>query len=77
MRMARAFTGRDKVLKFEGAYHGNHDYSSFSLFPTKPANYPAGTSDSGGVPQVLQADRPDLALQQPRRGRGDRAREPG
>lgn len=54
MRMARAFTGRDKVLKFEGAYHGNHDYSSFSLFPTKPANYPAGTSDSGGVPQALQ-----------------------
>ena len=55
LRMARAFTGKDKVLKFEGAYHGNHDYSSFSLFPTKPANYPVGTSDSGGVPQVLQS----------------------
>jgi glutamate-1-semialdehyde 2,1-aminomutase len=54
MRIARAFTGRQKVLKFEGAYHGNHDYSSFSLFPTKPANYPVAPADSGGVPEVLQ-----------------------
>ena len=54
MRMARAFTGKDKILKFEGAYHGNHDYSSFALFPTKPSNYPVGTADSGGVPQALQ-----------------------
>jgi glutamate-1-semialdehyde 2,1-aminomutase len=26
IRLARAFTGRDKVLKFEGHYHGSHDY---------------------------------------------------
>ncbi len=37
LRMARAFTGRDKVLKFEGAYHGNHDYAAFSQFPTAAA----------------------------------------
>ncbi|MDX1401051.1 MAG: aminotransferase class III-fold pyridoxal phosphate-dependent enzyme [Kiloniellales bacterium] len=54
MRIARAFTGRSKILKFEGAYHGNHDYSSFSLFPTQPANYPVAPSDSAGVPDVLQ-----------------------
>jgi glutamate-1-semialdehyde 2,1-aminomutase len=54
LRIARAFTGRQKVLKFEGAYHGNHDYSAFSLFPTKPANYPVAPADSGGVPEVLQ-----------------------
>ena len=54
MRMARAFTGRDKVLKFEGAYHGNHDYASFSQFPTAPANYPLASADSGGVPRPLQ-----------------------
>ena len=54
MRIARAFTGRSKILKFEGAYHGNHDYSAFSLFPTKPAAYPVGTADSGGVPDALQ-----------------------
>ncbi len=54
MRMARAHTGKNKILKFEGAYHGNHDYSSFSLFPTEAANYPSGRADSGGVPTVLQ-----------------------
>ena len=54
MRIARAFTGRTKILKFEGAYHGNHDYASFSLFPSKPANYPVAPADSGGVPEVLQ-----------------------
>ena len=26
IRIARAFTGRDKILKFEGHYHGHHDY---------------------------------------------------
>jgi glutamate-1-semialdehyde 2,1-aminomutase len=30
IRLARAFTGRDKVLKFEGAYHGHHDYAMWS-----------------------------------------------
>lgn len=54
MRMARAFTAKNKIMKFEGAYHGNHDYSSFSLFPTEPAAYPVGKSDSGGVPPELQ-----------------------
>lgn len=54
MRIARAYTGRQKILKFEGAYHGNHDYSAFSLFPTRPANYPVAPPDTGGVPEVLQ-----------------------
>jgi len=27
MRVARAATGRDKVMKFKGAYHGHHDYA--------------------------------------------------
>jgi glutamate-1-semialdehyde 2,1-aminomutase len=53
MRIARAYSGRTKVLKFEGAYHGNHDYSSFSLFPTEPADYPRGKADTGGVPEAL------------------------
>jgi glutamate-1-semialdehyde 2,1-aminomutase len=53
LRMARAFTGRNKILKFEGAYHGNHDYSAVSLFPKAPANYPVGSVDTGGVPDVL------------------------
>ncbi|MBI2320914.1 MAG: aminotransferase class III-fold pyridoxal phosphate-dependent enzyme [Chloroflexi bacterium] len=27
LRLARAFTGRDKIMRFEGSYHGHHDYS--------------------------------------------------
>lgn len=53
MRLARAFTGRDKILKFEGGYHGNHDYSNFSVFPTAVSNYPAGRLDSSGIPSAL------------------------
>lgn len=53
MRVARAATGKDRVLKFEGAYHGNHDYASVSQFPTQAANYPHAGADSGGVPQVI------------------------
>ncbi|MBT7777298.1 MAG: aminotransferase class III-fold pyridoxal phosphate-dependent enzyme, partial [Rhodospirillales bacterium] len=54
MRMARAFTGRNKILKFEGAYHGNHDYSMYSVFPTKQENYPVAAANSGGVPEQVQ-----------------------
>ena len=41
MRLARAFTGREKILKFEGAYHGNHDYALVSAFPTAPGKMAA------------------------------------
>ena len=30
LRLARAFTGRDKVLKFEGGWHGGHDLGQLS-----------------------------------------------
>lgn len=52
MRLARAFTGRDKILKFEGAYHGNHDYAIVSTFPKQTANYPQGAPDSCGQPEA-------------------------
>ena len=35
LRMARSFTRRDKVLKFEGAYHGGHDTVLVSVKPPK------------------------------------------
>ena len=52
MRLARAFTGKDKILKFEGAYHGNHDYALVSTFPKVPGNYPQGSGDTAGQPQA-------------------------
>ena len=31
MRIARAFTGRDTVVKIFGSYHGHHDYAMVSI----------------------------------------------
>ena len=50
MRLARAYTGRDRILKFEGAYHGNHDYAIVSTFPRETGHYPEGVPDSSGQP---------------------------
>ena len=52
MRLARAFTGRNKILKFEGAYHGNHDYAIVSTFPKQTGAYPQGAPDSSGQPEA-------------------------
>ena len=35
IRLARAYTGRTKVLKFEGCYHGSHDALLVSVKPTE------------------------------------------
>ncbi len=41
MRAARAFRKRDKILKFEGGYHGMSDYALMSLAPKQPGQLPA------------------------------------
>lgn len=51
LRLARAFTGREKVLKFEGGWHGAHDYAMQSAAPTQPAAYPVPVPDTKGIPQ--------------------------
>ncbi|MCW5620879.1 MAG: aminotransferase class III-fold pyridoxal phosphate-dependent enzyme, partial [Burkholderiales bacterium] len=50
LRVARAYTGRNKVLKFEGAWHGMHDYGLWGTVPGKPSAYPRAQPDSVGVP---------------------------
>jgi glutamate-1-semialdehyde 2,1-aminomutase len=57
---ARAFTGRPKIAKFEGAYHGSYDYVEVSLGST-PANWgpleaPASTEYSRGTPRAVLDD---------------------
>ena len=73
MRVARAFTRRDKVLKFEGGYHGMSDYSLMSLAPKRagsfPANFPAAVPDSAGIPRVVARRDAGRAVQRHRRGR--------
>jgi glutamate-1-semialdehyde 2,1-aminomutase len=56
MRAARAFTRRDKILKFEGGYHGMSDYSLMSLAPKRSGNFPAPVPDSAGIPKSVQDD---------------------
>ena len=50
LRLARAFTGREKMLKFEGGYHGHHDYAQHGLGPSKGDNRTGRFADSTGVP---------------------------
>jgi glutamate-1-semialdehyde 2,1-aminomutase len=66
VRLARAFTGRPKVLKFEGAYHGANDVGTVSLFPRRLLPFPEGEPTSAGlaagaVADVLVAPYNDLA----------------
>jgi len=50
MRLARAYRGRDKILKFEGGYHGYSDYGQMSLAPKQPGNTSRPIPDSAGIP---------------------------
>jgi glutamate-1-semialdehyde 2,1-aminomutase len=56
MRAARAFRKRDKILKFEGGYHGMSDYALISLAPKRPGNFPQGVPDSAGIPASVQSE---------------------
>ena len=56
MRAARAFTRRDKILKFEGGYHGMSDYSLMSLAPRRSGNFPMAVPDSAGIPKSVRDD---------------------
>jgi glutamate-1-semialdehyde 2,1-aminomutase len=53
LRLARAATGRSKILKFEGGYHGHHDYAMMSVTPTRLAVFPTAVPDSAGMPEGL------------------------
>ncbi|MGH7321593.1 MAG: aspartate aminotransferase family protein [Candidatus Rokuibacteriota bacterium] len=54
LRLCRAYRKRDKILKFEGGYHGSHDYALMSSTPRSPKAFPAATPDSAGIPHVLE-----------------------
>jgi glutamate-1-semialdehyde 2,1-aminomutase len=54
LRVARAYTKKEKIVKFEGAYHGWHDYVSISSGPTLSAagsrKSPTSVPDTEGLP---------------------------
>ncbi|MGA3248883.1 MAG: aminotransferase class III-fold pyridoxal phosphate-dependent enzyme [Paraburkholderia sp.] len=51
-QLARAFTGRPKILKFEGAYHGANAAGVTSLFSQKNLAFPTPERTSAGLPSV-------------------------
>ncbi len=51
LRLARAYTGKSKILKFEGGYHGMSAEAQMSLAPERPVNFPSPVPDSAGIPQ--------------------------
>ena len=54
LRTARAYRQRDKILKFEGGFHGMHDYALMSMSPASPHDFPRPTPDSAGIPRVIE-----------------------
>ena len=53
IRLARAYTGKTKILKFEGGYHGMSAEAQMSLAPAKAVNFPTAVPDSAGIPQTV------------------------
>jgi glutamate-1-semialdehyde 2,1-aminomutase len=71
LRLARAFTGRTKVLKLEGNFHGYHDQVMFAIGtpadqlgpPESPTPYPGSSGIAAGLDQhlvITPYNRPDL-----------------
>ena len=56
MRTARAYRKCDKILKFEGGFHGMNDYSLMSMAPAQPLDFPHPTPDSAGIPRSIQGE---------------------
>src|SRR6202020_1118102 len=60
IRLARADTGRDKIIKFEGAYHGLHDSDLVTVKPHAPEfgdiDNPTAVPGGPGVPESAIAN---------------------
>ena len=54
LRIARAATGRDLIVKFEGGFHGNHDYAGIAVAAPTAADYPSGKPFTAGTPGVVR-----------------------
>ena len=56
-RLMRAKTGRDRLIKIEGTYHGHHDSLMFSVIPDPelmgPREHPVTVPQAPGIPQAF------------------------
>jgi glutamate-1-semialdehyde 2,1-aminomutase len=58
VHLMRAATGRDRILKVEGCYHGHHDSVEVSVLPEPdddigPADRPHNVPDNSGIPDAI------------------------
>src|SRR5437660_9371952 len=71
LRLARAYTGRSKILKLEGNFHGYHDQVMFAIGTPAdrlgpeyaPTPYPGSAGIAAGLEQnlvIVPYNRPDL-----------------
>ena len=71
IRVARGFTGREKIVKFEGGYHGHHDDVLVSIQPPRetmgPAESPATVPATAGMPRSRVAETVIAPFNQPDR----------
>ena len=56
IRLVRAFRKRDKILRFEGGFHGMSDATLMSFAPKRLSNFPQPVPDSAGIPQGVRDD---------------------
>jgi len=60
IRVARGITGRDKIVKVEGGYHGHHDEVMISMKPpvdkAGPADNPVAYPQTAGITQSVLED---------------------
>jgi glutamate-1-semialdehyde 2,1-aminomutase len=57
LRLARAYKQRDKILKFEGGFHGMHDYALQSnQWTYVPPPFPAASPNSHGIPKSVTSE---------------------
>ena len=83
VHLMRAATGRDRILKVEGCYHGHHDSVQVSVLPEAdddigPADRPRSASPTTpGSPTAIIGPGDRRAVQRPRRGRAGADRAPG
>jgi glutamate-1-semialdehyde 2,1-aminomutase len=84
IRLARAYTSRPKILKFEGNFHGYHDQVMFAIGTpadqlgpeSAPAAFPGSTGISRGLEQnlvIVPYNRSDLLEEAFRRHRAELA----
>lgn len=57
MRLARAYRRRDRILKFEGGFHGMSDYALMSnQWTAAPRDYPRPVPNSAGIPRSIEGE---------------------